>query len=130
MLNMDSIDVLQCFTALCVKHFIVDFPLQTRYQYLNKGKFLHPGGLLHAIMHGIGTFLCFLTFVPMDYVVWFAYLDFIIHYHIDMAKVNLNEKMGYNATNSEKFWWLLGLDQLLHYLTYIGFLFLAVKFVK
>lgn len=112
------------------KTLIIDFPLQTSYQYLNKGKFLHPGGLLHAILHGIGTFLCFLTFVPMDYVVWFAYLDFIIHYHIDMAKVNLNEKwvimlqtakplmvvrIGSIATLSEM---------------YIGFLFLEVKFVK
>lgn len=118
------------FYALCVKHFIVDFPLQTRYQYLNKDKFLHPGGLLHALLHGIGTFCCFVSFVPMDYVVWFSYLDMMIHYHIDMAKVNLNQKLSYNPTNSEKFWWLLGLDQLLHYLTYIGFLFLSVKYIK
>jgi hypothetical protein len=124
---MNSIELLQCFTALCVKHFIVDFPLQTSYQYLNKDKFLHPGGLLHALLHGIGTFCCFVWFVSMDYVIWFAYLDAMIHYHIDMWKVNINQKLCYTSTNSEKFWWLLGLDQLLHYLTYIGFLFLTTR---
>jgi hypothetical protein len=43
-----------------------------------------------------------------------------IHYHIDWAKMNLNARMGWSANTHEQFWWLLGLDQYLHALTYIG----------
>ena len=39
--------------------------------------------------------------------------------------VQLAAHPGWKADNSEKFWWLLGLDQYLHALTYI---FLAWKF--
>jgi hypothetical protein len=106
------------FTLLITKHFIVDFPLQQAYQYTNKGTYGHPGGILHAGLHGIGTFLCLMVFSP--FAIFFAFVDMIVHYHIDWAKMNLNAKMGWGPTTHEQFWWLLGLDQLLHYLTYVG----------
>ena len=46
-------------------------------------------------------------------------IDFAIHYHVDWAKMNLNAKLGWGPTTHEQFWWLLGLDQFLHALTYI-----------
>jgi hypothetical protein len=108
------------FTLLITKHFIVDFPLQVKYQWSNKGTYGHPGGLLHAGLHGVGTWICFL---PFSYIaVWLAVADAVIHYHIDWAKMNINAKLGFKADTHEEFWWLLGLDQLLHYLTYIGLL--------
>lgn len=103
------------FSALFIKHFIVDFPLQNKFQYLNKGKFLHLGGILHASLHGIGTLLVCLMF---DLPLWLSLLDAVIHYHIDYFKVRINNYYKLGPTTSEKFWWLLGLDQLLHYLTY------------
>ena len=108
------------FTLLITKHFIVDFPLQQAYQYTNKGTYGHPGGILHAGLHGIGTFLCLMVFSP--FAVLFAFVDMIIHYHIDWAKMNINSKLGWGPTTHEQFWWLMGLDQLLHYLTYVGIL--------
>jgi hypothetical protein len=112
--------VLLMLTLLITKHFIVDFPLQSAYQYTNKGTYGHLGGILHAGLHGIGTFLCLIVFSPLA--VLFAVVDMCIHYHIDWAKTNINAKMGWGPTTHEQFWWLLGLDQLLHYLTYIGIL--------
>jgi len=106
------------FTLLITKHFIVDFPLQQAYQYTNKGTYGHMGGILHAGLHGIGTFLCLMIFSP--FAVLFAVVDMIVHYHIDWAKMNINSKLGWGPTTHEQFWWLLGLDQLLHYLTYVG----------
>ena len=47
--------VLGTMVLLQMKHFAVDFLLQTRYQWENKGTYLHPGGLLHAGLHGLGT---------------------------------------------------------------------------
>lgn len=105
-------------TLLVAKHFIVDFPLQPKYQWSNKGTYGHPGGILHAGLHGLGTWLCLLPFSTIALPLAFA--DMLIHYHIDWAKMNINKHYGWGANTHEQFWWLLGLDQFLHYLTYIG----------
>lgn len=110
---------------LFTKHFIIDFPLQKPYQYLNKGTYGHPGGLLHSGLHGAATWLCLVWFAPFLSIV-LGVVDFIVHYHIDWAKMNLNAKMGWGANTHEQFWWLLGFDQYLHALTYIGIVALVV----
>jgi hypothetical protein len=107
-------------TALFTKHFIVDFPLQPRYQYSNKGTYGHMGGVLHAFLHFVPTFAIFWYFFDVESAFVAAWLDAIIHYHIDWAKVNITKKMGWGPTTHEEFWWLVGLDQFLHALTYIG----------
>lgn len=116
--------------ALVLKHFIVDFPLQAHpYQYKNKGTYGHPGGLLHSGLHLIGTFLFLLPFAHhtrLDALAMIALLDGVIHYHIDWAKMNLNAKMGWGPTTHEQFWILLGVDQLLHMLTYIGIVWMIM----
>ena len=113
-------------TLLLVKHFIIDFPLQKPYQYLNKGTYGHPGGLLHSGLHGIGTTLCLIWWAPAV-AICYGFVDSIVHYHIDWAKVNINNKFGWTSTNSEYFWWLLGLDQLLHALTYIAITYMVMR---
>jgi len=106
-------------TLLFTKHFIVDFPLQRAYQWKNKGTYGHPGGVLHAWLHGVFTFACIYWYAPVA--AWYlAFADMIIHYHVDWAKMNINRHYGWGANTHEKFWWLLGLDQYLHALTYIG----------
>lgn len=103
----------------CIKHFICDFLMQCSFQYKNKGKYLHPGGLEHAITHGLGTWPILLMFTNVELAVQYACLDAIIHYHIDWAKTNLNSRLKLTPTNSNWFWVLLGLDQLLHMITYL-----------
>jgi len=104
---------------LFTKHFIVDFPLQQPYQWQNKGTYGHPGGVLHAWLHAVGTFACVYWYAPVA--AWYlAFADMIIHYHVDWAKMNINRHYGWGSNTHEKFWWLLGLDQYLHALTYIG----------
>jgi hypothetical protein len=117
--------ILILFFLFMMKHFIVDFLLQFRYQWSNKGTYGHPGGLLHAGLHGIGTALCLLMFSWED-ILFLALMDAVFHYHIDWAKMNLNARMGWTATTSEYFWWLLGLDQLLHMLTYLAIIALVI----
>lgn len=102
-----------------IKHFIVDFPLQKPYQYLNKGTYGHPGGLLHAGLHGAGTFAVLLAFASLPFVMLMTAIDIIVHYHIDWAKTNLNKHFGWHPNTDEHFWWLLGFDQLTHYVTYV-----------
>jgi hypothetical protein len=117
--------IIWMFFALITKHFIFDFLLQGSYQYKNKGTYGHPGGLLHSGLQGLGTFLAFIYFVSPIQGIILATLDASIHYHIDWAKMNINTRFGLKPDNSEKFWWLLGLDQYLHYLTYLGLIVLV-----
>jgi hypothetical protein len=120
--NADNFNmILLILTALIVKHFVVDFPLQKPYQWKNKGTYGHPGGILHAVLHGIGTYLCIVLVTPLA--VMLALLDALVHYHVDWAKMNLNRRLQLDPSK-EGFWWALGLDQLLHYLTYVVILFL------
>ena len=109
---------LTLITLLFIKHFVVDFLLQHRYQYSNKGNYGHFGGVLHAGLHGVGTALCFYWYAPIA-CVSLAIVDAFLHYHIDWAKVKLNAQFGWGPTTHEQFWWLLGADQLLQALTYI-----------
>jgi hypothetical protein len=117
-------DILWLILLLFTKHFIIDFPLQVRYQWSNKGTYGHPGGILHAGLHGLGTYLCFVWYAPVA-AIYFFLADMFVHYHIDWAKMNLNKKLGWGPNTHEQFWWLLGLDQYLHALTYIGFIALV-----
>jgi hypothetical protein len=119
-------DSLILITLLFAKHFIVDFPLQGPYQWMNKGTYLHPGGLLHALCHGLGTLLCFGWYSPIA-AYYLAFADFFIHYHIDWLKVNINAWFGWKAETHPQFWTLLGLDQFAHALTYIGLVAMVTK---
>ena len=130
---------------LILKHFLADGPFQTDYQYKNKGKWLHPGGLLHAGIHGVGTLLAvFLAFVivsvakPLWYITCFSILialaDFTVHYLIDLIKIKTTENFGWTeltdtgtgqnkkkclVINSNKYFWAFMADQAAHFLTYI-----------
>ena len=117
-------EVLILVFLLFTKHFIIDFLLQTRYQYSNKGIYGHPGGILHAYLHGLGTYFCFVWINPL--VLYLAIIDMIIHYHIDWAKTNLNSKFNWGPTTHDQFWWLLGFDQYLHAITYIVLIGLVI----
>lgn len=124
---MTATTVLILITLLVLKHFIVDFPLQADpYQYKNKGTYGHPGGLLHSGLHIIGSMLVLPWFAPFGIAYALALLDGVIHYHIDWAKMNINAKMGWGPTTHDQFWILLGADQLLHMLTYIGIVYILV----
>ncbi len=118
---MSTNDVIVLFLLLGLKHFIVDFPLQAfPYQYRNKGTYGHPGGMLHSGLHIVGTFFAVLFFVPPGWALLISVLDGECHYHIDWAKVQITNRMGWGPTTHEQFWILLGFDQLLHFITYVA----------
>ncbi len=108
------------------KHFLVDFPWQIPWHYLNKGKYGHPGGIAHSLGHFAFTGLC-LAIVAFTFglpwsnelILSLALFDGVVHYHIDWAKVRIKEHFGWGPTTHEEFWVLTGLDQYLHALTYI-----------
>ena len=104
-----------------LKHFICDFPLQGPYQFLNKGKYGHPGGILHASIHFFGMMLICIVFrLP----VWLAIVDGVVHYNIDYVKARFNAHFNLKPENPQ-FWNLFSLDQFLHMLTYLFILYIA-----
>ena len=112
--------LLAVFLVLEVKHFIFDYPLQTAYQLNNKGTYGHPGGILHSGLHVVGTSTAFLIITP-TLAIGAAIMvgEFLLHYHIDWSKDHVIRGMGLNAKD-RGFWWSIGVDQLLHHLTYVA----------
>lgn len=111
--------------GLLIKHFVCDFPLQFKYMLEEKGTYLADGGIHHAFFHGFGTAIVFslLGFYPMAGAV--AVIDILIHYHADYFKVKLNKHLKLTPAD-QGFWHLLGLDQLVHGLTYVLLVGLAL----
>jgi hypothetical protein len=112
--------VLAALLVLQVKHFIADFVLQTPYQFLNKGKYGHPGGMVHAGIHALGSMLAFLIITPSAPLGAAIVIgEFIVHYHIDWLKERTVKVNRWVFPQSE-FWWTFGADQALHQATYVA----------
>ena len=120
-MSQAAINILTLMTLLVVKHAIADFVLQTPYQYKNKAKYGHPGGLIHAGIHGILTLPVFLVAAPSTALAAAAIIgvEITVHYHVDWTKGNVIKWRGWTS-DQHKFWVAHGVDQLAHYLTYIG----------
>lgn len=107
-------------SLLVIKHFLADFPLQTQEMISNKGKYGNFTGAGHSVIHGLFTCMVFIYATP--YFLLFGLVDFLFHYHIDWIKM----RFGCQDISNKKFWVHLGLDQLAHYLTYIGLVYAYV----
>lgn len=119
--------VLLMLLTLTFKHFVADFLYQPPYQWKNKGTYGHWGGIIHSAQHAVFTVIMLGLFkVPGLVLFIIASFEFLAHYHIDWAKMNLNKKMGWVATTHNEFWILLGVDQLLHGLTYLAIVWFAI----
>lgn len=104
---------------LQLKHFLFDFVLQTPYQLKNKGTYGHPGGILHSGLHAVATALILLVLAtPAATLVAIVAGEFVVHYHIDWGKEQITRRFG--AGQNAFFWRMIGLDQLLHQLTYVA----------
>jgi hypothetical protein len=113
--------------AFQLKHLIADFFLQTAYQYMNKGTYGHPGGLLHSGIHGVLTLLVLLALAPIGwgFAVIVSLVETVVHYHVDWSKENFVKSKSLN-TEQAGFWYALGVDQFVHQITYIAILALVI----
>ena len=113
--------ILAAIALLMIKHTAADFYLQTPYQYLNKGIYGHPGGLIHSAIHVALTPLVYLVLAPASLllVAGIAVGEFAVHYHTDWLKEKLAHRNGWSG-NDRAFWYALGTDQLVHGLTYVA----------
>jgi len=110
--------VIFCLLLLQIKHYLADFRLQTPQQIATKGKYGNLVGLGHTLEHTLGTTIVLLPFLWSHPVLLLgcSIFDTLIHYHTDYAKM----RYGVKDISQQKFWWQLGLDKLVHQLTYVA----------
>lgn len=113
-----NIEILILLIALQVKHWWVDFVIQTTTQVNSKGNYGEMHGIMHSVEHGVLTTAVFSVVVPIYVSLFIGIIDIILHYHIDWIKMNY----GNRDIQNKKFWRDLGLDQLFHQLCYIGYI--------
>ena len=102
-----------------IKHFICDYPLQNVYML---GKFKDTGWvkplLAHTGVHALGTFIIAFAFTQMLFLsVSLALFDMFVHFMMDRIKAS-PRLLGRYDIKDKRFWWSLGLDQMVHHLTH------------
>lgn len=112
--------LLLALVALQAKHLFFDFLVQTPFMYTNKGRYGHPGGLVHAGLHGIGTLCVLLAFAVGPWIALAVSLaEAVVHYNVDWGKEKINKRLRL-TTAKYGFWVLLGADQAIHQFTYVA----------
>lgn len=149
---MPGLDASMALAALLiVKHLIADGPLQTTYQVVNKGTFLHPGGLAHSGVHAGFTALVLAVWVPAagrgdlavvdvaTLIILICALEFVVHYTIDLTKSRIDAKYAWSArieieggetvlaVRSVNYFYAFLADQALHQLTYVVMILVAAR---
>ncbi len=121
------------FIAFSIKHLLFDFCWQTPYEWQNKGTYGHFGGIQHSGKHALATFLMMVILswalgfnASMLLIILISLMEFLVHYHMDWSKVNINKKYGWTATTHNEFWIMVGIDQFVHFLTYIWIIWMVI----
>ena len=126
---MSPFEVLGLVGLLTFKHFLVDFTqLQTPYMYENKGDPRHLGGYLHAGFHAFVSLMIFIWYTTDAVLLTSITLfELLVHYCMDCFKVNICKDLGWAPNTSPHYWLMLGIDQLVHYATYLFMVYLLLE---
>ena len=114
--------VVLAFALLFIKHWYIDFVNQSMDEVHGKGIYGNWLGIRHSLKQGVATMAIFL-FLGCGLLIapFLGLLDFVIHYHTDWTKMHY----GNRDITTPQFWNHLGLDQLVHYMTYLGLVYAA-----
>jgi len=117
---------------LQLKHFVCDFVTQTPYQMRYKGIYGHPGGLVHAGLHVIGSAIVVVALnvamplsMPVMLLVALLAAEFVLHYHIDWGKEQVIKP--FVEEQGAAYWAIFGLDQFLHQATYVAIAYVVFR---
>lgn len=105
--------------AFQVKHVLGDYVFQNAYILQNRRIWGHPGGLLHVAIHAALT-LPILLVAQVTLLPLLAIMigEALFHYHVDWLKDSWIHNKGWTASDKQ-YWWLTGVDQGLHQLSYL-----------
>lgn len=107
------------FIVYQLKHFLADYLFQ--YNYMLKKirpdwDFVAPLAL-HCSVHAVFTLAVCLVYRSELW--WLALLDFFVHFATDRFRSGPKYLGRFNDINKSIFWWILGLDQMVHHLTHL-----------
>lgn len=106
---------------LFIKHWYIDFVDQSMDEVDSKGHYGKWLGFRHSLKHGVATSIIFIILdIDIISAIIVGLIDLVVHYHTDWAKMN----WGNRDITTPAFWNHLGLDQLVHYTTYLGLVWL------
>lgn len=110
-----------------VKHFICDFPLQTKYmlkKVSGQWDFVPPLAL-HSAVHAFATALICLWWNPT---LWMALtaLDFVVHFIMDRIKSGPKYLGRFNDPKKASHWYAFGFDQMVHHLTHAFIVYVLI----
>lgn len=101
------------------KHFFADFFFQYNYM-LKKVRpdwdFIGPLAL-HCSVHALLTLAICLFYRAELW--WLSLVDFLLHFLTDRLRSGPRYLGRFNDPNTSVFWWVLGLDQMVHHLTHL-----------
>lgn len=115
-------------SALMMKHYVFDYFLQLKYHFQDKHIYGAPGGIQHASLHGLGSFIVLWPMTGWATAVLLGAFDATLHYHIDYIKSSSLAKANPPLTPNEQQYWIMhGIDQMAHALTYILMVWLVAN---
>jgi hypothetical protein len=126
-----EIKILILLTLLQIKHYYFDYVGQSKIELENKDTLFSSGSIIHALKHQLGTFVALSIVFPITslltlaWIFLISYVDFILHNFIDTYK-NAFVKEFQLTPKDKNYWSLFGADQLLHNLTYILIILIAL----
>ncbi len=123
---MNELTPLLLLGAFQIKHFLGDYVLQNRYILANRRIWGHGGGILHVAIHAALTLpILLVAHVSFPLLVAIVLGEAVFHYHLDWIKDGWTHHMGWTPVDKQ-FWWLNGLDQALHQISYLVIVWLIM----
>ena len=122
-----EVTLLLLLAAFQIKHLLADFFWQTPAMLRTKGIWGHPVGASHSAIHASLSAAIVALLTPLS-TAWIAAIllgEFVLHYHTDWAKDQVNKRRGYTPRR-KAYWVLVGLDQCAHQLTYVAIVALVM----
>ena len=114
-------------TLFFIKHTIADYFMQYSWMIKDKGTYGAWGGIAHSGYHGLLTFGVLILFISdLLLVIALSISDMLIHYHVDYVKSNFWKEKKLTAMD-QAYWVAHGVDQLAHFLTYIGIIYILCE---
>ena len=123
-----ALSILILLSLLQLKHMFADYFLQTPKMLEGRGTYLHMGRAQHALVHAVGSLICFLIMgAPLPFIAVIIALEWVVRFHIDWGKATYTAKKGHGPMDAG-FWRAAGFDQFLHHMTYVAMIWAWVTY--
>lgn len=109
-----------------IKHWIADYLLQTSWMVENKGRYFHLAGWTHALIHGtcsipVWVILFWRHPLEIEPATCLGWIGMALVVEVILRHLNdFSEKNLIRVAHTRLFWPVIGLNQLLDGLIYVG----------